>query len=266
MAVQTTSTYTNYPFVRGGNPTSIDTQTILQDVARTTPLAIYTVMSRYSASQKLVPLTNINAPETSAIAVCGVNGGNLAAWQAVGDGEFSITIDDTVQDITGIVTTAVVALGDLEGIIASALAGIAGVHYDALANVFTFTSLTTGAKSTISVLSAVSGGTGTDISGAGFLNGTAAALTQGTGADGSDIPAGLTLASVTAAALVAGDVENQSLMNGGDRVIVTENQIVLENSLTLDSVVGSTGKTIREHLNELNIYPQATFNADELQS
>ena len=281
---------------------------------------------------------------TSGKMVCGANGGNLGAYQAVGDGEFSIIVDGTVRDITGIVLTSVVALTDVVGILSTACAGLVDVEYDALGDVFTFVSRSTGATSSASVLTAVSGGSGTDISGAsflngltavgtptagtgstfkladiadviqaetagyldvlydeqadvftfvskttglvstitvlsavaagagtdisgsGFLNGLAATLTQGDGYDGTEIPSGVILETIEAADLVSGDVTDIKVGIGGSAVVFREGFLVLENSLTMASVVESQNKTIERLLREISIYPQETQAIESLQT
>lgn len=119
--------------------------------------------------------------DTHAEALCGANGTNLAGWVAVGNGGFAITVDGRLITVADIDFTACVALTDVASRINDALGGT-GVEcrYSATADVFRFYSITTGEASTISVLAA--GGT-TDISGAGYLDGVTAVLTQGTGGD-----------------------------------------------------------------------------------
>jgi hypothetical protein len=119
--------------------------------------------------------------DTHASALCGANGANLAAWQAIGNGGFAITVDGRLITVADADFTAVPALTDVAARINSHIGGT-GVEcrYNVGTDVFSFVSSTTGEASTISVLAA--GGT-TDISGAGFLNGTGATLTQGVGGD-----------------------------------------------------------------------------------
>lgn len=70
--------------------------------------------------------------------------------------------------------------------------------------------------------------------------------------------------SITAAAIVAGDVSNCPMLVGG-RCSVDENQLVLENSLTLSTVLPS-GKTIREEMEDAGIYVEATIDIDEYEN
>ncbi len=119
----------------------------------------------------------------------------------------------------------------------------------------------------ITVLTAVVAGTGTDISGAGFLNGLVGigTVTAATGSDGTDRPAGLFMSKeITAAAIVAGDVDNQVLLVGSDKMI-DEDMIVFEGGLSLASVVVATGRTIREELELMGIYPRKSINSQQIQ-
>jgi len=127
---------------------------------------------------------------------------------------------------------------------------------------FVFTSPERGTDSVVTVLSAVSGGGGTDISGAGFLNGLTGTgtATAGTGGTGVDLPQGIYMGEdVTAAALVAGDVVDAPILLFG--AVVDEDKLVLENSLDLDDVAGAGdpgAKTIRDILRTISIIPRST--------
>ena len=261
MASQALLNITNQDFVRGESFV-LDSETILQDAGRGTPLATRTVMAQRPSDEKWVPLTDVNPALTPATLVCGANGGNLAAWQAVNNGEFSIDVNGTTLDIIGINTTGIAALSDIADMINSVALGTVICVYDITGDVFSFYSPTAGVGSTITVLSAVAGGAGTDISGAGFLNGLTAVgtATQGTGGNGENIPAGIYLGdSITAAELVAGDVVDRPIVVGGIAPL-NEPLLVLENSLTLADIVVEKNKTIRAVLTELGLYPEATVD------
>jgi len=117
-------------------------------------------------------------------------------------------------------------------------------------------------------LTAVVAGAGTDISGAGHLNGltTVGTVTDATGELSSAVPAGILMVDddITAAALVAGDITNQHLLIGGNKYI-DEDMIILEGGLTLASIVAATGKTIRKHLEDLDIFPTPSDNHQQIQ-
>lgn len=143
-------------------------------------------------------------------------------------------------------------------IINAELAGRGTCSFDG--DKFIFWSNSTDIGSAVSYLTA--GATGTDISGASYLNGLTGTgvITAATTADGENIPIGLYWGdSVTAASLVAGDVTNRKVLVGGDPIILDEDKIILENSLTLASVVTSTGKTIEQHLRDIGIFARETY-------
>ena len=135
---------------------------------------------------------------------------------------------------------------------------------------FVFMSPTAGLPgSSISVLSDPAAG-GTDISGAGFLNGLTAVgtVTPATGQASTAIPIGIFVGeAITAADLVAGDVEDQVVTIYGDPATFDVSKLILENSLDIDDVVQATGKTIRQHLTEIGLIASQTdeiFQANPL--
>jgi hypothetical protein len=126
---------------------------------------------------------------------------------------------------------------------------------------FVFISPTAGLpQSSISVLTAVVGGAGTDISGAGFLNGLTGTgtVTAATGEGSEAIPAGLYWGNdIPFATIAAADVTDQNILVG-KTVELDEDAIVLEGSLDLDDVIVETGLTIRKHLSNIGIYARST--------
>jgi len=92
----------------------------------------------------------------------------LATWQAITDGEFGITIDGGLVDVTGLNFSTATSLDDVASIIS---AGTAGASVAYVINRFVFTSDTTGVASTLTLLQTVAVPAGTDISGTGFLDG-----------------------------------------------------------------------------------------------
>lgn len=260
MALQASVTNDTTGVLIAGNQIHRSGQTIFRDAGRTAgDLLFLTLMSQRSSDLKWVPTTDVSTAYTSAKMVCGTNGGNLAAYQAVGDGSYKINVDGTLYSRTGLVFTAVVALTDVVGILKADAAGLYDVVYDALANVFTFVSLKTGLPaSSITVLTA--GAAGTDISGAGFLNGLTAVgtVTAATGGNGEDVPGGLLWGNdITEALIIAADVTNKNILTG-ESVQIDESKIVLENGLDLDDIITSTGKTIRATLGLQGITPRPT--------
>lgn len=109
----------------------------------------------------------------------------IGTWTAVTDGEFTVTIDGTSYDITGIdfssgVTTLADVASTVQTAIRAATSGSEVVRYDTGSTRFVIISGSTESTSQVSVLSAVSGGGGTDISGAGtaFLDGDSGAADE----------------------------------------------------------------------------------------
>jgi hypothetical protein len=112
--------------------------------------------------------------------------------------------------------------------------------------------------SSITVLAAVSGGSGTNISGSGFLNGATSVGTVTAGAvlTGANLPQGIYVGdAVTGAALVAADVTGADIIVAD--CIVDEDQLVLENSLTLATVM-PCGLSIRAYLRAFGLIPVPT--------
>lgn len=93
---------------------------------------------------------------------------DFEAWKLITDGEFSVTVDTVVTDVAGLDFSAVTSLDDVASVIS---AGTAGLSVEYVINRFVFTSDTTGATSTMTLLSTVAVPAGTDISGTGFLDG-----------------------------------------------------------------------------------------------
>ena len=265
MAIEAKLTVDNTGFILGGGGIFKNDQTLAQDAPRATALEHLTVLSKQTSDGKLIPLTDVDPALTSAYLTCGANGGNVAAYAAVADGEFAITVDGEAIDVTGLDfnTVAVTALQQVEEVINAAANGRFICQYDLATDTFIFISPTSGLPmSSITVLSAVSGGSGTDISGASFLNGLSGTgtVTAATGGNGENLPFGLYWNNdLAAASLVAADVTNQKVLIKGKPILIDEDLIVLENSLTLASVVTATGKTIRQHLEDLGIIPTKSY-------
>jgi len=93
-------------------------------------------------------------------------------------------------------------------------------------------------------------------------------FTDETATDGSAIPQGIYIGSAIASAdIVAGDVEDVEILESG--AIYDINQVVIENSKTLDTVitVGTTDlKTVRDHLACRNIHDDDTVDITEYEN
>jgi len=118
---------------------------------------------------------------------------NFATWAAVTDGEFTITINGVAYDITGIDFTGVTDMDEVAAVIQAAVRTATGGTETVVwnnpfysASVFLIT-----AGCSISVTSAVGGGSGTDISGAGGTAFLDMDTGHGTVHAGTDIEFGL---------------------------------------------------------------------------
>jgi hypothetical protein len=267
MAVQTNLNNTNVAFERAGEGRIFDNETFEQDAGRSTELAIYTVVAQKAATKKWVPLTSVDPTLVKASLLCGALGTNLAGFQAITDGEFQVPVDGVTYVITGLDFSSIAALHEIPDTINSAAGGAFNVVYDSKTTKLTFYSPTVGDGSTMEYLAAVPGGTGTDISGAGFLNGLTGTgvLTQGSGSNGANLPTGIVKQAIPAADLAAADVTGIPVLLGGN-VVVDENQIVLEGSLTLDSVVVALSKTIEQALGDRGIWMSDTIDISSHQA
>jgi len=270
MAVLVDTQHSNFPFQLGGDAMAAVDETFAQDAGRSAALAYGTIVSK-NAAGKWGALTDVSAESLiPAVLTCGANGGNLAAYQAVADGEFSIMINGTQTDFTGIAFTSIVGLEDIAEVLNAAMDGQLIAQYDITADVISFNTPEGGVGQTLTVLTAVSGGSGTDVSGTGFLNGltTVGVVVQGsvTGVEG--VPAGVIVRALTAAQIVAGDVVDVPVINFGRGLILDQDQITLENSLTLADIVYANGKkkSIRDCMNELGITFKDTLSVDEYEN
>jgi hypothetical protein len=149
-------------------------------------------------------------------------------------------------------------------IINAELAGRASCSFDG--DKFIFWSLTQGYGSAVSYLTA--GATGTDISGASYLNGLTGTgvITAATTGDGTNKPAAILISDdIAAASIVAADVTNQKVWFKGDPLWLDEAKVVLENSLTLDTVIPELEMTIRDFLEQhMNIFTRDTYVNDQI--
>ena len=126
----------------------------------------------------------------------------LATWTAITDGEFAVSIDGVANDITGLDFSGATSMSDVASIIETGIQAIgtggftnATVKWDSTYATGKYFKITSGTSeevlpanisslvSAVSVLSPVSGGVGTDISGVGFL-----LMDSGNGTAGFDRP------------------------------------------------------------------------------
>jgi hypothetical protein len=103
------------------------------------------------------------------VLVCGTAGITVAAtWAAITDGEFTVSVGGTSHDITAIDFTGDTTMDEVAATIQARVRAVTGASETA---VYSTDHFVVTAGDTITYLSAVSGGTGTDISGTGHLNG-----------------------------------------------------------------------------------------------
>ncbi len=270
MAVMVDTQISNFPFQLGGDAMAAVDETFAQDATRATALAYGTILSKTSAGY-WGALTDVSKVVTApATMTCGTNGGNLAAWQAVTDGEFAIQINGTLTNFTAIDFGSIVGLEDIPETINFYTAGKLIAEYDQTNNVVKFLSPGEGVGQSLTVLTAVVAGAGTDISGAGFLNGLTAVGTAvaGTGDVMPGVPAGISARALTAAQIVAADVTDFAVINFGRGLILDQDQVTLENSLALTDIVyaNDKNKSIREVMNEIGITFKDTLSVDEYEN
>ncbi len=92
-------------------------------------------------------------------------------------------------------------------------------------------------------------------------------MTVLTDATSESVPVGLLMQTVAAASIVAGDVDDVKLLIGSNKMI-DEDKIVLENSLTLESLItvpAGGQRTIRTALQDIGIYPRKSQNDQQIQ-
>jgi hypothetical protein len=257
MSVQVRLNVANLPFELGGNGLRRESQTILKDTGRAAVLANHTLMAQ-GADGKWVPLTTIAPAVTPGKLVCGAWGDTLGNTQAVTDGEFAVTVNGVLINILGLDFSETTTLPEVADVINAVAAGRFTAVWDSDASVLTLIAPVIDGASSISVLSAVAGGSGTDMSGAAFINGATGTgtATAGTVITGANLPQGIYDGSdITAAALVAADVTGKDIIVAN--TIVDEDQLVLENSLDLDDVM-PCGLSIRAYLRMFGIIPVPT--------
>lgn len=97
-------------------------------------------------------------------------------------------------------------------------------------------------------------------------------FTDETATDGTAIPNGIYLgASIAAADIVAGDVADNQLLVGA--AFVDLNQLIIENSKTLDTVINATGgadniniQTVRDYLANKGIFAEDTVDISSFEN
>lgn len=244
MGVQTSLDNNTIPFIRLSNPGSSKLDaTILQDAGRSIALAFATVMARL-----LTEPGDVTA---------GTNTGNGTATLAFNQSNDTPIVGDYNLECAFVVAEGgVFKLEDPNGnLVADNLTLRVGAS---LVTTFTVAGLTI----------AVTEGT-TDFDAGDTFALTVAAVNKWRPLDptesdysaysGFSVARGIYLGpDIIAADIVAGDIEDVHILTGGN-TFVDVNQIILEGSLTIDSVLPS-GKTVRDALVEISIIPEGTVD------
>lgn len=246
MAVQVRLNIDTTPFVHHGVPASVDNATIAQDATRTAALARYTLMGKRlaAAGTPVAGGSNTGNGTVTAFALSGVGTpkvGNYAftCITAVANGGIFNLIDPDSNIV------AQVALNAGAGATTVVIAG--GLEFTVTDGSTDFAAADTFTLPVTSVSNA-------------WLPYDPAAV------DGVNIPAGIYMGdTIAAATIVAGTVTDNPIITGG-YVFVDEDQIVIENSATLDGTIVPGGGTIRTELMKLGIIPEATVAISEFEN
>ena len=145
----------------------------------TTQEAAKAAIFHFSQSPRAATFAVAKAFETDQAGfMVGSDLGVIGAFTAISDGSFSIEVDGTPQDITGLDFSTDSDLDDVAARIDAAITCASAVNDSGRIKI---TSASTGSGSTISFLTPVSPAAGTDISDVGFLNAAqgAATITDG---------------------------------------------------------------------------------------
>jgi len=268
MSVSVDTRLVNAPFFSGSAIVE-EAETVVQDGGRSGNMVFGTVMCYDASAAKWNSLTSVTQTLfTRAILQGGANGANLAAWQAVTAGAFTVTVNGVAVALTGLDFSAITILDEIASIINYHAAGRVICLYDSKLDKFKFLSPDAGVGNTISYLTAPAAGT--DISGSGFLNGLTGTgvLTAATGNVDACLPLGILQKTLTEAAIQAADVTDVPIIVGGSFLAVDRNQLTLENSLNFTDVItaGGVDQTIEDFLRGRGIYLKDSIDVDEYEN
>ena len=245
-AIQVSSDNSTVPFIRSGETFAKESETIIQDAGRSTDLEDLTLMAD-------IPMTVLS----DGVAASGNTGNGTMSgivFSAVGgarEGEYS------AECIVSGTHTGTFKLEDPDGnLVAGDMTLLAGAGLST-------TFVEGGFELTITDGS-------TDFVVGDIFTFEATALGKWTPFDegavnGAQVPSGIYLGGdILAATIVAGDVVDIPILVGGCCTI-DENQLVVEGTATLDSVLAN-GKTIRETLYEIGIFAEDTVDIDSFEN
>lgn len=95
-------------------------------------------------------------------------------------------------------------------------------------------------------------------------------FTDETATNGAATPRGIYVGEdVAAADLVAGDVTEVPILVGGDGITIDTQQLTIENSKTLNTVIGATSvnaRLVSDDLARIGIFVESTIDIDELEN
>lgn len=244
MAVQNSSNQSNFPFILSGVSLVRNGLTLLQDAGRAAVLAVYTVMARVAVT---VPTTGTAGANTGNGTVTGV---------ALASGVLPRVGTWTLEAIAAVANGGTFKLTDPGGnIVRNNLVMTVGAG-----------AATTFYLPEVGLTFIITDGSTDFIVGDKFTIAVAASGKwvpfKPDAVNGGQTPRGVLLVdSVTAAALVAGDVTGQSILTGG-ACTVDSQQIVFDDGVsTLDTVLAG-GKTVRDYLADVGIFTEDTIDID----
>lgn len=124
---------------------------------------------------------------------------NIAGFASVTDGVINLTVDGSAKQVTGLDFSEAATLEEIAAVIQAEYEDVTIAVTDN--NTLLFTSNTTGAASNVTI-AAMSGGSGTDLYGASYLNGATATAVSGTAAESGTRPETLSEAVTRLAGLI----------------------------------------------------------------
>ena len=248
MSIQVRNNLNTIPFIRHGIPANVMDATILQDAARTAVLARFTVLGKSLVSR----------PTSGTAGGSNTGNGTCTAVALAAGAPVPIAGTWTLTCTTAVTNGGIFSLTDPNSnVVATNLTMVAGAGtatiFTVAGMIFTLTDGSTdfAATDTFTILSTAVNK---------YLPLEADAV------NGLEIPKAIFMGEAIAAAdIVAADVEDQLIMIGGNGVFIDEDQVVLENSLTLDTIL-SSGDSIREALQKLGIIAEDTDDISEYEN
>lgn len=159
----------------------------------------------------VVPLLNAVSATSGTFTSANITA-NLASLIAVNNGDLKVTVDGVAYNLTGINLTNCVTFADIAAVIQKKLLN---ATVTATVNGLLITSKKVGTVSTVA-LAAVSGGTGTALNGAGYLNATAGTSSAGVNSSGEKLVDAIT--RISDQVFFTGVITN---LRAEDAVIVT---------------------------------------------